>query len=63
MLRLPFTSFGIKIGTYCTAVDIPPLAWEALRGQELAASAHCCTFFDYELLLLSPVAASVLLRA
>mmetsp|Transcript_53653 Transcript_53653/g.128317 ORF Transcript_53653/g.128317 Transcript_53653/m.128317 type:complete len:514 (-) Transcript_53653:34-1575(-) len=28
--------------------------------KELAASAHCCTFFDYELLLLSPVAASVL---
>ncbi|CAE7828252.1 unnamed protein product [Symbiodinium sp. CCMP2456] len=28
--------------------------------QELGASAHCCTFLDYELLLLSPVAASVL---
>jgi len=28
--------------------------------EELGASAHCCTFLDYELLLLSPVAASVL---
>ncbi|CAE6973163.1 unnamed protein product [Symbiodinium sp. CCMP2592] len=28
--------------------------------EELGASAHCCTFLDYELLLLSPMAASVL---